>query len=230
MIFRSRNFVLLALMIAASSLALALRPTQMIAAQGPKIDLETMVPHSFGRWSELPHSSGQVVNPQQTELLSKLYSQTLSRTYVNQEGAAVMLSIAYGANQSDDVALHYPEVCYPAQGFQVLLNEDGILETGFGKIRVKRLMTRLGDRSEPVTYWSTLGGQVVRGGWETKLAQLKFGFSGHVPDGLIFRVSSVSRDAAKGHDMHASFAHDLLASISPSSRVKLAGLASEASH
>ena len=35
-----RNFVLLMLMLAASGLALALRPTQKIADQGPAIDLK----------------------------------------------------------------------------------------------------------------------------------------------------------------------------------------------
>ena len=33
-------------------------------------------------------------------------------------GRQIMLSIAYGEDQRDGMKLHYPEVCYPAQGFQ----------------------------------------------------------------------------------------------------------------
>lgn len=219
-----RNFLLLALMLAASGLAVALRPTHKIADQGPKVDLEIMVPRSFGDWQELKQSSGQIINPQQTELLSKLYSQTLSRTYVNPEGATIMLSIAYGANQSDGVALHYPEVCYPSQGFQLLAIENALLTTDYGTIRVKRLMTALSNRSEPVTYWSILGNQVVQGGLDTKLTQLKYGFNGQIPDGLIFRISSITPDAKAGYETQARFTRDLMVALPASSRLKLAGL------
>ena len=35
-----------------------------------------------------------------------------------------MLSVAYGMDQADDdVQLHYPEVCYPAQGCQLRQHE-----------------------------------------------------------------------------------------------------------
>lgn len=219
-----RNFLLLVLMLVAAGLAVAMRPTQKVAEQGPKIDLESMIPRSFGKWQEIKQTAGEVVNPQQTELLQKLYTQTLSRSYVSENGEAVMLSIAYGADQSDGVALHYPEVCYPAQGFQLLNLENGLLETDYGTIRVKRLMTALNNRSEPVTYWSILGSQVVQGGLDTKLTQLKYGFGGQIPDGLLFRVSSISSDAKAGYETQARFTRDLIAALPAGSRLKIAGL------
>lgn len=219
-----KNFLLLALMVAASGLAVAMRPTQKIAEQGAKVTLETMVPHSFGEWQEIQQTSGQIVNPQQTELLNKLYAQTLSRTYVNPKGNVIMLSIAYGTNQSDGVALHYPDVCYPAQGFQLLENSKATIETAHGAIRVKQMMATLGSRSEPVTYWATLGTKVVQGGLETKLVQLDYGFRGLIPDGLIFRVSSINADAKKGYDTQAVFVRDFVAALPESTRLRLAGL------
>lgn len=219
-----RNIILLVLMLASAGLAIAMRPTQKVAEMGPKIDLEAMLPKSFGDWREVEQSTREVVNPQQTELLNKLYTQTLSRSYVESSGAVVMLSIAYGADQSDAVALHYPEVCYPAQGFQLQSLENAVLATDFGTLRVKRLMTAQSNRFEPVTYWSVLGNQVVQGGLDTKLTQLKYGFNGQIPDGLIFRISSITPDAKAGYETQARFARDLMAALPASSRLKLAGL------
>ena len=135
-----------------------------------------------------------------------------------------MLSIAYGVSQSDGVALHYPEICYPSQGFQLISSTPALLSTAHGDIPGKQLMARLGNRSEPVTYWSTLGDKVVQGGIKTKLAQLDYGFKGFIPDGLIFRVSSINMDANKGHEEQAAFVRDLMNALPASSRLRLAGL------
>jgi EpsI family protein len=219
-----KSFVLLALMLLSAVLGAALRPTVSIADQRGKLDLEHLIPKQFGDWHELQQSTGQIVNPQQSVLLQKLYTQTLSRTYLNSTGSVVMLSIAYGANQSDSVALHYPEVCYPTQGFQLLASHKALLPTAFGTIAAKRLMMQLGNRYEPVTYWSTLGNQVVQGGLDTKLTQLSYGFKGLIPDGLIFRVSSINKNEQQGYDAQALFAQELVAAISVADRQRLAGL------
>lgn len=215
---------MLVMMLAAGAVAHALRPTVYLADKRAKVELEQLVPSQFGDWQELKQSNGQIINPQQTALLEKIYSQTLSRTYVGKNGVIIMLSIAYGANQSDGVALHYPEVCYPAQGFQLQSNQLAEIETKFGSIEGRRLMTRLGQRNEPVTYWSTLGDKVVRGGMKTKLAQLDYGFNGFIPDGLIFRVSSINREATKGYADQSLFIADLIEALPPASRQRLAGL------
>lgn len=218
------RWVLLSAMLLAAAFAQAMRPTIYLADQRPKMNLELLVPTEFGNWREVKQQGGQIVNPQQSELLKKLYAQTLSRTYVNSAGVAVMLSIAYGVNQSDGVALHYPEVCYPAQGFQLQAIENIDIQTSNGVIPAKKLMTRLGNRSEPVTYWTTLGDTAVRGGMKTKLAQLEFGFAGKIPDGLIFRVSTIDKDPQKGHADQTAFINDLLSALPASSRLQLAGL------
>lgn len=208
-----KNWLLLLLIVAASLAAAAIRPTELLAATRGHPKLEDIVPRQFGAWRELESASRQIVNPQQTELLQKLYSQTLTRTYVRADGSAIMLSIAYGNNQSDGLALHYPDVCYPAQGFRVNSNRYGILATPQGDIPVKRLETELGQRKEPLTYWSTIGDHVVRGGTETKLAQLRYGFKGQIPDGLIFRVSSITPDSELAYKLQAQFVSDLLTAI-----------------
>jgi EpsI family protein len=219
-----RNILLMTLMMIASVLAIVFHPTHRIADDGPPMNLETMIPKQFGEWQEQIQQTAQIINPQQKQMLDKLYTQILTRTYVNAKGEGVMLSIAYGADQSDAKQLHYPEVCYPAQGFQVVSNRTGTLKTDFGSIRVRRLLTVLGDRSEPLTYWTTVGTQVVVGSKETKLAQLNYGFKGQIPDGLLFRVSSITVDAQSGYDTQQEFVSNLISTLSKQDRLKLVGV------
>lgn len=219
-----RNVIIAVCMLAASGAAMAIRPSHRIADEGPKVELEKIIPSSFGEWTELPQQPGQIINPQVREKLDRIYTQTLSRTYINKNGDHIMLSIAYGADQSDAKQLHYPEVCYPAQGFQVVSNVTGVVKTDFGDIRVRRLLTVLGNRSEPLTYWTTVGNRVVLGGKETKLEQLKYGFKGQIPDGLLFRVSSITPDTERGYADQQAFIRSLVATFPENHRSKIAGL------
>jgi EpsI family protein len=212
-------------MLAAAGLAYALTPRERIADQGPKIDLETMIPKQFGDWKIDETVLPLIADPSQQALINKIYNQTLSRTYLNAKGDRVMLSIAYGGNQSDNMAVHKPEVCYPAQGFQVLKNTRGDLQTAGGAIPVKRLVATHGSRIEPITYWITLGDEVPDGGMKWKLAQLKYGLTGKIPDGLLFRVSSIQPNDAVAYDVQGRFINDLLQAVAPGDRAKLAGVA-----
>lgn len=227
MISKRNSILLMVLMIGASLLAILFHPTHRIADDGPAVNLETMIPKQFGDWQDQPQQTAQIINPQQTDLIARLYSQTISRTYVNSKGDAIMLTIAYGADQSDAKQLHYPEVCYPAQGFQVVSNKVGVLQTDFGTIKVKRLVTVLGSRTEPLTYWTTVGNQVVVGGKEAKLEQLKYGFKGQIPDGLLFRVSSITNEAENGFNLQQDFSRKLLKSMTSNNRLKIAGFNSK---
>jgi len=214
---------MLAAMLLAAGATAFLKPTEKIAALQSPINLETMIPKQFGDWQEEAQHSGQIINPQLKEKLARIYTQTLSRTYINTKGERIMLSIAYGEDQRDANQLHYPEVCYPAQGFQVVSLLPGLLNTDFGDIRVKRLLTVMGNRSEPLTYWTTVGNQVVRGGRETKLEQLRYGLRRQVPDGLLFRVSSIQTDVVIAYALQQKFINDLLTVINEPSRIRLIG-------
>jgi EpsI family protein len=174
--------------------------------------------------NELTQKSVLMVDPGQAALLDKIYSQILSRSFVNAKGAVIMLSIAYGANQNDSLALHYPEVCYPAQGFEVLSKKSGVLETSRGTLRVKRLITRLGGRSEPVTYWTMEGEHAVLGGLETKFAQLSYGLRGQIPDGMLVRVSSIDPQPENAFELQAKFIAEMVAAIPEKSLSRFTGI------
>jgi EpsI family protein len=210
-------------MFAAAGLALALKPVSKVADAGPKIDLELLVPKSFGDWKLDETIVPLIANPEQAALINKIYNQTLSRTYVNLRGERIMLSIAYGGDQSDAMAVHRPEICYPAQGFQILKNATDTFATGEGSIPVKRLLATQGPRIEPITYWTTVGDAVAVSGVKRKLNQLKYGLTGKIPDGLLFRISSIQADEAKAYQTQDEFARDLLKAMSPSGRERIIG-------
>lgn len=216
--------VLSVLMCAASIGAVVARPGTKAADVGHKVVLEQLVPVQFGDWREQRQSFAQVVNPQTKELLDKLYSQILTRTYVNADGYKIMLSLAYGSDQRGDLQAHKPEVCYPSQGFTLRSNEAGTLTTAFGGIPVRRLDTFMGPRQEPVTYWFTMGDKAIEGTLYKRLVEMRYGLTGQIPDGLLFRVSSIDPDPARAYRMHEQFVNQMLQSIPPADRQRLSGL------
>ena len=213
------------LMVGVALLAVAMRPKPRDPSQAPSIVLETVVPKAFGAWREVVTGAVQVVNPQTQELLDKLYSQTLSRTYVNPQGYRVMLSLAYGDDQRGGLQAHMPEVCYPAQGFKLLGISEHRLDTAWGAVPAKRVLTSLGARAEPITYWFAMGDRAVGSKWEKRLVEVRFGLTGQVPDGILFRISSIDGNSDKAFSMHSEFARDLLGALSPADRLRLTGLA-----
>jgi len=221
-----RAIVAALLMAAAAAGGQAMVPTRRMAQLRGPFRLDDIVPSSFAGWQVDDRSAGGIVDPQTEALLNKLYSQMLARTYVDSQGHRVMLSIAYGADQADDdVQLHYPEVCYPAQGFRVRSNRVEQVDTAQGAIYVRRLETQFSDsRFEPVTYWTVVGDQQSLGGWDRKVSEIRHGLRGEIVDGLLFRVSSIDRDSRQAFAVQAGFIRDIVAAMSPRARRQLAGL------
>ena len=220
------SLLLAALMAGASVAGIAAKPTQKAAEAGRAFSLEATIPKAFGDWHELEEQTAQVVNPQTQQLLDKLYSQLLSRTYVNSAGYRIMLSLAYGDDQRGGLTAHRPEVCYPAQGFAVLGQTDTSLGTPFGEITARRLNTSLGPRKEPVTYWFNVGDKPIRNQLEQRLAEVRLGLLGQIPDGLLFRVSSIDEKPDRAYAEQDRFVNDLLNAVDGKARMRLAGLQS----
>lgn len=220
-----RALLMSALMCSAAAGAYALRPGKQQANGGkPTIDLDSLVPKQFGAWREEVQQVAQVVNPQTQELLDKLYNQILTRNYINATGERVMLSLAYGGDQRGSLQAHKPEVCYPAQGFKLLQQSDATIDTQFGSIPVRRLNTSLGRRVEPLTYWFTVGESTVHSRWEKRLVEIRLTLTGQVPDGLLFRVSSIDPDPAHAWQVQGQFVNALLNAVQAKDRARLAGL------
>ena len=218
-----QNLVLLALILGSAGLASAIRPTIIMADTRSPTILKTMVPIAFGEWEQLLTESTQIVDPQQKEMLDKLYSETLMRTYINRAGYRIMLSIAYGKNQSNALQMHKPEVCYPAQGFMLMDTQRGTLDLLGRPSAATRLKTSLGQRHEPVTYWAVVGDHVTKDAVDRKLTEMQYAVRREIPDGMLVRLSSIDTDTANAFAIQSRFATQMVHAISPEYRSRFAG-------
>jgi EpsI family protein len=213
------------LAIAAAAGAYAWRPTRFLADQRPKIVLEELFPKTFDGWRIDDNIPVQLVSPDQQALLNKIYNQTLSRTYINDAGYRIMLSVAYGGDQSDGTRAHRPEVCYPAQGFQIMSNSTATLGTAPSTLPARRLVAQQGSRIEPITYWVLVGEKVALSGVDQKFAQLSYSTRGTIPDGMLVRFSSIDSNSAQAYKVQANFINSLLAAMPATNRIRVAGAA-----
>ncbi len=222
----SRRVALTAMLAMGASAALAewARPTKRMSDLHPGFKLEQIFPERFGDWVIDPHVPVVVPPPDQQALLNKIYNQTLARTYVNPRGERVMLSVAYGGDQSDGLTVHIPDICYPGQGFKVTETRDDrlIVAPGFA-IPVRHLLTALGQRIEPVTYWVLMGDEATISNTQRRMVSLRYGLKRLIPEGMLVRVSSINPDMQAALAVHARFVTDLVASVPAQDRERIVG-------
>jgi EpsI family protein len=220
---RWRALVVSFLMVATAAFSYAARPTQRLSDIIGKPDLETLFPAEFAGW-RIDRSMPVVLpSPDLQAKLDSIYNQVLARTYINRSGERIMLSVAYGGDQSDGTRAHRPEVCYPAQGFQISSNEVATVSTADRQIVARRLMSSLGSRKEPITYWVSVGGTIATTATEQRLAEIRYGLKGVIADGMLIRVSSIDPDMRRGHALQAKFIADLAAALPEVNRGRIFG-------
>lgn len=196
-------------MLGAAAAAQALKPVKKLS-QSRQVQLEQMIPQSFGSWRVDPSVRLVAPTPDVQANLNKIYDQIISRAYVNARGERMMLSIAYGGAQNDTLKAHRQEVCYSAQGFSISGLVHTTLSFGRSTIPVTRMMAVQGNRSEPVTYWFTMGDRVVLSRGERLLVQMKYGLSGEIPDGMLVRISNLSTEPQRAFRAQEEFVHELI--------------------
>lgn len=216
--------IVVSLLVAAGA-SVALTPKQLFEKNHkPAVPLEALMPTEFGQWHVEPEMVQQVVNPALAANLANYYSDTLSRTYTNKQGERIMLSLAYGADQSRAMQVHKPEVCYQAQGFKISHAEKAEPKLTNQNIPVMRLVATSQFRTEPITYWIRTGDYVVRGWLEQNIARVKNGLiKGYTPDGVLVRISTIDEDKQHAYAQQDEFMRDLIAASSPAGRAMLLG-------
>lgn len=185
--------------------------------------LGTLVPESFASWRKDPSALIRPISPSAARQADQAYAETLESVYVDAENRRVMLSITWGSQQGDRLQAHRPEFCYQAQGFSITGVHDDDLLTPYGSLPVRRLETRRPGRSEPVSYWMTVGDQAALPGLNRKLAQLHQGFLGRVPHGFLVRVSSITESGADAFALHDRFIVDLAQALGDAQLQRLFG-------
>jgi EpsI family protein len=207
-------------------------PRTLMASANPSLNLELMIPQAFGKWKYRPTLG--LVTPtvpefvetnEQKDLASKIYSQEIGRTYVDDEGHTVMLLIAYGPEQNYRLKAHRPEVCYTAQGFRVWdKTEHGLsISDNAAPLKISRLITQRETRYEPVSYWMRVGNDVSTGIFDNQILRLKYGLRGLIPDGALIRISTIGLPAPQSFELQDKFIKDLLTSITPTAQRFLIG-------
>ena len=202
----------------------ALRPTQHMADIRGRIELDKVFPQRFSEWVIDDRAAPvQLISPVLQAVIDRIYNQTLSRTYVNPRGQRIMLSVAYGGDQSDATRAHRPEVCYPAQGFQIKGSSTGIVQGAGRDIKVRQLVAQMGGRIEPITYWVVTGNDLSLTGTDQKLSQLKYTLRGVIPDGMLVRVSSIDSNQTRAYAEQARFIADLADAIPSAAKDRVIG-------
>jgi EpsI family protein len=220
---RVRALFAFLLLTSAAGLAHVAKPTVHLASEQSKADLETIFPKNFGGWRVDTNMPVSIVSPDVEAMLKSLYAQTVTRTYIGPQGERIMLSVAYGGDQSDATRAHRPDVCYPAQGFDILSNRDSSVEFGHAKLPVRHMLAKLGQRYEPVTFWFVVGEHVAVSGQQQKLAQLRYGLRGLIPDGMLVRISSIDADADAGYRLQARFIADMRRAMPRAAQLRVFG-------
>jgi EpsI family protein len=213
------------LMVVVSLVAWWLQPRA--ASRGaPEFALEALFPKALPGWRLEQGPANVIINPQLQASVDKLYSQVLTRTYINDKGYRIMLSVAYGNDQRGDLQAHYPDLCYPAQGFKVLGSDAGLVPLGAAEaLRVRRLQTELGARKEPLSYWFVYGQRLLSSSaiWQKRLIDVQVGLQGRIADGLLVRVSSIDSNTEAAYQQQDAFVRVLVDSIAPTERRRVIG-------
>ncbi|KIO49451.1 exosortase-associated protein EpsI, B-type [Nitrosospira sp. NpAV] len=215
------------LMLASSAMALLLQPGRHQVENKEGISLESFVPKNFSGWRIDETIIPILPPPELAEKVSRIYDETLARTYIGPNGERIMLAIAYGGDQTGRLRVHRPESCYASQGFLVKKVKEEEIAVANAKLNVKRLNAQAGSRQEPITYWIRVGSETVTGLLGQRLVQLKSGLTGEVPDGLIFRVSSIGGDTGKAYALHDRFIKNLLEVLTVEQRAQLIGITND---
>ncbi|MDI1360977.1 exosortase-associated protein EpsI, B-type [Methylotenera sp.] len=195
-ITQRKSLLVAALLIVAALLAVKLTPTSHAVETTP--DLDTIIPVEFGEWKQIADPFTQVgLTTGGNDLASQLYDKVVMRTYANKNGDRVMLAIAYAREQKQDIKIHRPEVCYVAQGFQLLSkNNNTINVSAANSIKALRLLVSNQNRYEAVSYWVRIGDDYPANGMSARLKILRDGLKGKVLDGVLVRASTAISDPA----------------------------------
>lgn len=220
-----KSFVLALLLMVSGVLAHELKPTRKMSTIGGPMNFEHMVPTHFGDWKEVPMRK-DFVKSEAEKFADQVYTLNTAKTYVNTAtGQQIVLVLAYGEDQRDAAPIHYPEVCYPAQGYRIDAIQNGSIDLGSMTIPVRRLeaMSPEWKVYQPTTYWTLIGDRVVSGRFQSKISQIRLGLRGLIPDGLLFRVSSFDPDSTRAFALHESFAKAFVSAMPPETRRRFVG-------
>jgi hypothetical protein len=192
------SIVLGATMLATAAAVMVLQPEPITAS--PEPILAQTIPAAFGEWKEVSFVGEQVDPAKNAEdpSMDRPYDDVLMRAYGNSRGDIVLLTLAYGRNQRQEVKIHRPDVCYTAQG-----------------------------RTEAVSYWIRIGDVFTDNAWSIRYHIFSQGVSGRAVDGMLVRASQIVSDSKsvspERYRVQERFLADLVRALPKQARRQLVG-------
>ena len=218
-----RNVLIGGMCLAGAGASYAMTPRRRVSLIG-QARLSSLAPSRFGSWTSRDVSD-LVAPATDGSLMSKLYAQTVERIYSkNGSEPEVMMLLAEGNAQTNDLQLHRPEVCYQAFGFHLLVNHPTQLKIdGHSAIPGRQIVAQAQDRQENILYWTRMGEYLPDSGTQQRLDRVKLALHGDIADGLLARFSAVGQDSANAFNTLRGFIPAFLKAVPPNSRAALIG-------
>lgn len=167
-----------------------------------------MIPNRIGAFS-FDTESGLVLPPSDA-LSDRLYDNLVTRTYTDPAGQVVMLLIAYNNKQDGVLQIHRPEICYPAGGYKLTPVTPIDVSMGGAIPLPSQIFTATSEaRNEVVLYWTRVGDEFPRRWIEQRWAVAEANLRGIVPDGVMVRVSAISKDIDRATPLLTTFIRDM---------------------
>jgi EpsI family protein len=220
---RRRDLIIGAACVAAAGVGAALKPRRQVSLLAKQETLASIIPAKFGAWRSEDVGDPLAINAPGT-LTARLYNQLVTRVYINDAArSSVFMLLAYGGQQTDDLQLHRPEVCYPAFGFSLLQNAPTSLALAKGvDVPARRILADKEDRREYVVYWTRMGEYLPVSAGQQREDRFKIALDGVIPDGLLSRFSTIA-DGADAWGVIETFVADLVSAVPPQHRRVLIG-------
>lgn len=203
--------------------AYAMVPRRHVSLLGAR-RFDAIVPRAFGEWTSA--DSTEFVAPTEPgSLASRIYGTTIGRIYRQAStGDELMMLIAHGDTQSDDLMLHRPEICYPAFGFSIAASKPVDISMARGvQLPARALVAKASDHVENVLYWTRLGEFFPQNRKEQQLDRLRTALKGEIGDGVLFRLTQDTAESAWSFAFMRNFAVQLVQAMAPRDRQALIG-------
>lgn len=193
----SRGLITAALLTAALSGLWVLAPRHPVEA--PPRDPFSLFPRAIDGWS----GTSTLLDPAIEKTLGA--DDYLSAWYQKPgEAAPVDLFLSYYASQTDGDAIHSPEVCLPAAGWEVFRIEPveiSLPGTRFGTFPLNRAVIQKGLKKQLVYYWFEGRGRRVTNDFSAKFHTVADGVTrGRTDGGLVRVITPIGEDGEAAAD------------------------------
>jgi len=221
--------IVLGLAMIATAVGVQWLQPELLPAAG-RVTLAQSIPVQFGDWKEVAFAGDQIDPGKGTAdepNMDRPYDDLLMRAYGNSHGDVVLLAVAYGRNQRQEVKIHRPDVCYTAQGFQLVERSPVSFPVSGAAIHGMRMLVKAPGRTEAVSYWIRIGDVFTENAWSIRYHIFKQGLAGKAVDGVLVRASRIEQGsgATSGarYGVQEQFLGDLVRALPPQARRLLLG-------